>query len=120
ELAAAVCAYAARAAVVVRVEQVAQTAQPRGLYVHHPRRIWEGLDVFDRVDRRIPREVRAVRREHLLGLRRERGVLDPRLRERLHDAPVQRGVRGLIDDRPRVEALEVDRVDRTRVAQLRD
>ena len=51
-------------------------------------------------------------REHGVGLLGERGILDPGVRERLGDAPVEHRVGRLVDDRAGVAALEVDRVDR--------
>ena len=47
-------------------------------------------------------------------------VLDPRVGECLGDPPVQLGVGGLVDDRPLVEALEVERVDGARGDQRGD
>src|SRR5947209_1487806 len=55
-------------AVVVRVAQPPQSADPRGLEVHHPRRERQRLDVVDRVDRRVPGDPVVFRGEYLRGL----------------------------------------------------
>ena len=58
--------------------------------------------------------------KHGLGLRCQRGILDPGLGEGLDHAPIEHRVGGLVDDRAPVVGLEVDRVDRPRIHELGD
>ena len=97
-----------------------QRPDARGLDVDHLRRERQRLDVGDGVDGRVPRDAVAVRLEDRLGLRRELRVLDPRVGERLDDAPVEHRVGGLVDDRADVHALEVDAVDGAGLDELGD
>jgi len=62
----------------------------------------------------------AVGHQQLVDLGGELGVLDPGIGKRLDDTPVQHRVGGLVNDRVHVEALEVDRVDRAGLHELRD
>src|SRR3984957_11181476 len=68
ELAAAVIADPMLGAVVKSIEQVPETAQTRGLYVHHLGGIGQAFDVSHRVDRCVPREAFSVRFECRVGL----------------------------------------------------
>jgi hypothetical protein len=107
--------------VVERVAHHPQPAQARGLEVHHPRREGPRLDVVDRVDRRVPGDPVVVGREDLRGLRvLHVRVLEPGVREPVDHATVERRVGGLVHDRARVEALEVQRVHGARGRELGD
>ena len=107
-------------AVVVGVEQAAQAAEARGLDVDHARAGRAAPRCRRSSGCRVPGEALAVRRQHRLGLGRERRVLDPGVGERLDHAPVEHRVGRLVDDRARVVALEVDRVNGARRDQLGD
>ena len=72
------------------------------------------------MDRRVPGDPVAVRLEHGIGLRGQRRVLDPSVREAGGDALVEHGVRRLVDDGAVVGALEVDGVHRARGCELLD
>ena len=69
---------------------------------------------------RVPGDAVAVGLEHRVGLRREVGVLQPRVGEALGHHPVQLGVGLHVDRRAAVEALEVGRVDAAGGGQLVD
>ena len=71
----------------------------------------ERLDVLDGVDDRVPGDAVGVRLEERACLRRERGSSIQASGKRLDHAPVEVGVRRVVDDRAAVLALEVDRVD---------
>ena len=118
ELAAAVDPDPPFRAVVVGLEQGSQAAEAGGLDVHHPRRVRKRLDVRHRVDRLVPGDAVAVRREHALGLRGQRRVLVPGFGESANHARVEIRISRLVDDRPGVSALEVDGVDRARLHEL--
>ena len=113
-LAAAVDLDPALGAVVVGREELLGRAEARRLDVDRARREREALDVRDGVDRRVPGDAVAVGLEHGVGFGvGQVRVLEPRVRERLGDAPVERRVRVDVDGRALVGALEVDRRDRS-------
>src|SRR5262249_4407384 len=111
ELAATVEGDALLPAALVELEQPLDRAEARRLAVEAPRPERQRFDIGPRMNRRVPRDPVAMRLERLLGLGREGGVLDPRIRERLGDAAVELGVRRVVDGCPRVAALEVEDVD---------
>ena len=111
ELAAAVEHDPLLLAVVVEVEQPLQRAEPRRLRVEATRREGQRLDVFDGVDREIPGDAIAVRREHRIGLRRQPGILDPGVGKALGGEPVEVRPGCGVDPVPLVEALQIDGID---------
>jgi hypothetical protein len=111
ELAAAVRADPLLSAVLDRFREPPDAAEPRRLDVERARREWQLLDVLDRVDDRVPRDPVAVRLEDRVGLLRQRRVFEKRLGKRFDEAAVEGGIRGLVDDRPLVLALQVERLD---------
>ena len=120
-LAAAVGAHPALLAELVALEECLQRAEARRLEVHGPRHHGRGEDVIHVVDRRVPRDAVLERRQRvarLLGL--EVGILEPGVRERLGDAPVEVRIGLRVDDRAAVGALEVDRVDGAGLLQRLD
>ena len=116
ELPAAVHADPALGARVVHAEEAAQRAEPARLDVHDLRRERERVHVLDAVDVGVPGDAVAVGQQRGVGLGRELGILDPRVRERLGDPRVERRVGHGVDDGALVEALEVDGVDGARSA----
>ena len=96
---------------VVELEQPRDRPEARRLRVEAPWQERQRLDVRPGVDRRVEGEAVAVRLEYRIGLGRQRGILDPRLREQLCDTCVELRVGGVVDDRPLVVPLQVDDVD---------
>jgi hypothetical protein len=120
ELAAAVGADAALGAVVVGGAEPGQRADPRGLDVDHPRRERERLDVGDRVDRGVPGDPVVVGGEHGGGRRSTMSGSSSHASGTPRPPAGRAPGRRLVDDRPVVEGLEVDRVDRAGRDQRRD
>ena len=99
-------------AVVVDVEQVLPVAGTRGLDVQRARRERARFDVRHGVDRAVPGDAVAVGRQRCVRLgNAEVGILEPDVRERLGDAPVELGVGGDVGQLVAIVALEVDRID---------
>ena len=67
---------------------------------------------------RVPRDAVGVRLEQRLRLGGERGILDPRVGERLEHPPVEVGIGRVVDHGAGVLALEVDRVDAAQRLEL--
>src|SRR5205085_3835157 len=94
---------------VVEVEEPLDRAEARRLAVQALRPERQRLDVAPLVDRRVPCDPLAVRLEDTARLGGERGVLDPRERERRGHARVELRV-WRVAERVAVDALQVDRV----------
>ena len=120
ELAATVDRDSLRGAVVVRVEEPFDAAEPRRLEVERPRREREARDVHNGVDGCIPRDPRPMRFENGIRLVVQRRILQPRLREGQRNARVEGRIRRLVDRCALVRALEVERVYGAGLDKLRD
>ena len=106
ELAAAVDVDPALLAVVVRVEERADTSEAGRLEVERPGMERQRLDVADRVDDRVPGDPVPMRLEQPVDLAiAQIGVLDPGAGERLRDEAVKPRIGRLVDDRPPVRPL---------------
>src|SRR5262249_61952822 len=90
ELTAAVRADLAVGAAVVGGKEPFDGAEARGLDVDGTRWPGQGLDVLDRVDRRVPGNAAGMGLQDRPCLVVQRRIFEPCVRERLHDPAVKR------------------------------